>query len=83
MQLIKWAINSIKAALVFILIIPIKIYQHAISPMFGASCRYTPTCSAYAVEALKKHGPFKGAYLAIKRILSCHPWGGHGHDPVP
>lgn len=66
-----------------ILIVPIKIYQYTISPMLGASCRYTPTCSAYSIEALKKHGPFKGSYLAIKRIFSCHPWGGHGHDPVP
>jgi putative membrane protein insertion efficiency factor len=73
----------IKKALVFILIIPIKIYQYAISPMLGASCRYTPTCSTYAIQALKKHGPLKGTYLAIKRILKCNPWGGHGHDPVP
>jgi putative membrane protein insertion efficiency factor len=73
----------IKKALVFILIIPIKIYQYTISPMLGASCRYTPTCSTYAIQALKKHGPLKGTYLAIKRILKCNPWGGHGHDPVP
>ncbi|MCW3788728.1 membrane protein insertion efficiency factor YidD [Plebeiibacterium sediminum] len=83
MQLIKWLYKVIIAGIVFILIIPIKIYQHAISPMLGASCRYTPTCSAYSIEALKKHGPIKGSYLAIKRILSCNPWGGHGHDPVP
>ncbi|TLX73050.1 membrane protein insertion efficiency factor YidD [Labilibacter sediminis] len=73
----------LKAGLIFILIIPIKIYQHVISPMLGTSCRYTPSCSAYSIEAIKKHGPFKGMYLAIKRILSCNPWGGHGHDPVP
>ncbi len=73
----------IKKGLVVILIIPIKIYQHVLSPMLGASCRYTPTCSTYSIQALKKHGPFKGTYLAIKRILSCNPWGGHGHDPVP
>ncbi len=83
MQLIKWLYKVIIAGIVFILIIPIKVYQHAISPMLGASCRYTPTCSAYSIEALKKHGPIKGSYLAIKRILSCNPWGGHGHDPVP
>lgn len=46
-------------------------------------CRYSPTCSAYALEAIKKHGPWKGAWLAAKRILHCHPWGGHGYDPVP
>jgi len=83
MNLIKICLGYIKAGFVFILIIPIKIYQYTISPMLGASCRYTPTCSAYSIEALKKHGPIKGSYLAIKRILSCNPWGGHGSDPVP
>ncbi|MDE5573541.1 MAG: membrane protein insertion efficiency factor YidD [Muribaculaceae bacterium] len=66
-----------------LLIIPIKFYQLAISPMFPASCRFTPTCSAYAIEALKKHGPIKGLWLTIKRIARCHPWGGSGYDPVP
>lgn len=61
----------------------IKIYQYTISPMLGASCRYEPSCSKYGIEALKKYGFFKGSYLTIKRILSCNPWGGHGHDPVP
>jgi len=69
--------------LINLLIIPVKIYQYTISPMLGASCRYTPSCSAYSIEALKKHGPFKGLFFSIKRILSCNPWGGHGHDPVP
>ncbi|MBD5199141.1 MAG: membrane protein insertion efficiency factor YidD [Bacteroidales bacterium] len=66
-----------------LLILPIRFYQLAISPMFPASCRYTPTCSAYAIEALKKHGPIKGSWLTIKRIARCHPWGGSGYDPVP
>ncbi|UPK70707.1 membrane protein insertion efficiency factor YidD [Chitinophaga filiformis] len=61
----------------------IRIYQWGISPLLGAKCRYTPTCSQYGVEALQKYGLIKGGYLTIKRILSCHPWGGHGHDPVP
>ncbi|MEC5147479.1 membrane protein insertion efficiency factor YidD [Chitinophaga sp. 212800010-3] len=61
----------------------IKIYQWFISPLLGSKCRYTPTCSQYGLEAFKKYGPFKGGYLTIKRILSCHPWGGHGYDPVP
>ncbi|RLD63874.1 MAG: membrane protein insertion efficiency factor YidD [Bacteroidetes bacterium] len=61
----------------------IKIYQYVISPITPSSCRYTPTCSVYSVEAIKKHGPIKGGYYAIKRILSCNPWGGHGYDPVP
>jgi hypothetical protein len=51
--------------------------------MLGPKCRYTPTCSEYTVQALKKHGLFKGGWLAIKRISSCHPWGGSGYDPVP
>jgi putative membrane protein insertion efficiency factor len=61
----------------------IRFYQYVISPYFPASCRYTPTCSAYGTEALRKHGPFKGGWLTIKRILSCNPWGGSGYDPVP
>ncbi|NVN93756.1 MAG: membrane protein insertion efficiency factor YidD [Bacteroidetes bacterium] len=64
-------------------IIIIRFYQYVISPYFPASCRYTPTCSVYSIEALKKHGPFKGGWLTIKRILSCNPWGGNGYDPVP
>jgi len=64
-------------------ILLIKFYQYVISPAIGPKCRYTPTCSQYAIEALKKYGLFKGGWLAIKRIASCHPWGGHGHDPVP
>lgn len=66
---------------VFILII--RFYQYVISPYFPAACRYTPTCSVYGIEALKKHGAFKGSWLTIKRILSCNPWGGSGYDPVP
>ncbi len=61
----------------------IKLYQLVISPWLGPSCRYAPTCSQYAIEALKKYGPFKGLWLTIKRISKCHPWGGHGPDPVP
>lgn len=69
--------------LVALLILPIRFYQRAISPMLPAACRYQPTCSQYAVEAIKKYGPIKGLWLAIKRILRCHPWGGSGYDPVP
>jgi uncharacterized protein len=68
---------------VFILIIPVRIYQWFISPLIPNSCRYTPTCSNYAIEALKVHGPLKGLWLATWRILRCNPWGGHGYDPVP
>jgi putative membrane protein insertion efficiency factor len=66
-----------------LLIIPIKIYQTIISPLLGPSCRFTPTCSQYAVEAIQKYGPLKGSWLSFKRILKCHPWGGSGYDPVP
>ncbi len=61
----------------------IKLYQWLISPLLGANCRYTPTCSQYGIEAIKKYGPFKGGWLTLKRIGRCHPWGRHGHDPVP
>lgn len=61
----------------------IRLYQWALSPWLGKQCRYTPTCSRYGIEALKKYGLFKGGYLTVRRILSCHPWGGHGYDPVP
>jgi len=61
----------------------VRFYQAAISPYTPSSCRFTPTCSHYAVEALQKHGLFSGGYLAVKRIFSCHPWGKAGYDPVP
>lgn len=72
-----------KKLLTKILLLPVYFYKYSISPMLPPSCRYTPTCSEYAIDALKKHGPFKGLWLATKRILSCHPWGGSGYDPVP
>jgi len=77
--LMRW----IRRALIVLLTVPIKIYQWIISPALPKTCRYHPTCSEYALEALKIHGPIKGLLLGTKRILSCHPWGGHGHDPVP
>lgn len=61
----------------------IRLYQILLSPILGASCRYTPTCSQYGLEAIRKFGPFKGGWLTLKRIGRCNPWGGHGHDPVP
>lgn len=67
-----------------ILIILIEFYRHQISPFKGGSCcRFTPTCSEYALEAVKKYGALKGSYLAIRRILRCRPFGGGGYDPVP
>jgi uncharacterized protein len=61
----------------------IWVYRNMISPLKPATCRYTPTCSAYALGAVNKHGPFKGGWMALKRIGRCHPWGGSGYDPVP
>lgn len=61
----------------------IWVYQRMISPLTPASCRYTPTCSSYAVQAVNRYGPFRGGWLALKRIGRCHPWGGSGYDPVP
>lgn len=75
--------RRMKRFLTKLLVWPIRFYQVAISPHFPAACRYTPTCSQYAIEALRKYGPPKGLWLAAKRILRCHPWGGHGYDPVP
>ena len=66
-----------------LLILLIQFYRKCISPLFPPCCRYTPTCSQYAVEAITKYGPFKGTWLAIKRIARGHPWGGSGYDPVP
>ena len=66
-----------------LLILPIRFYQGAISPLLPPACRYTPTCSQYAVEAIMLHGPLKGTWLAVKRICRCNPWGGSGYDPVP
>ena len=66
-----------------ILIFFIRIYQYTISPLLGANCRFTPTCSAYTIQAIQEWGAVKGIWLGIKRLIRCHPWGGHGHDPVP
>ncbi|RUA10473.1 MAG: membrane protein insertion efficiency factor YidD [Flavobacteriia bacterium] len=69
--------------LTFPFIVLVRFYQVAISPYTPSSCRYTPTCSHYTVEALQKHGLFRGGWLSVKRIASCNPWGGSGYDPVP
>lgn len=67
----------------WLLLLLVAVYQKAISPFLGSHCRYTPTCSEYAKEAIQKHGPIRGVRLAIRRILSCNPRGGSGYDPVP
>ncbi len=69
--------------LAFVLSLPVRAYRLLFSPWVGHGCRYQPTCSAYALEALEKHGGIKGSWLAIRRIGRCHPLGGTGYDPVP
>ena len=75
----KWLSHIISR----LLVLPIRFYQLCISPLLGPSCRFQPTCSEYARQAILKHGPIKGLGLAIWRILRCNPWGGSGYDPVP
>jgi putative membrane protein insertion efficiency factor len=85
-NLIRKGLNSnpmLQRIVVFFFLVLIRIYQGMISPFLPNSCRYTPTCSTYAKEALQKHGLWEGLRLTVKRIFSCHPWGGSGHDPVP
>ena len=73
----------LKNVLIFPFVFLIKFYQVCVSPFTPPACRFTPTCSQYALEAFRKYGPFKGLYLSVRRILRCHPWGGSGYDPVP
>ena len=80
---IRQGVRAVLRAIGWILILPIRFYQKFISPLTPPTCRFTPTCSQYAVEAIRKHGPFKGLALAVWRILRCNPWGGSGYDPVP
>lgn len=83
MDFLKKTYKIIAKLLAFPFMVLIKAYQMFLSPILPSSCRYTPTCSHYTMEALKKYGIFKGGWLGIKRISSCHPWGGSGYDPVP
>ncbi len=76
-------IHAVTSVAGFVIIAVVKIYQWGISPLFPASCRYTPTCSHYMIEAVRVHGPLRGLWLGLKRIGRCHPWGGMGYDPVP
>lgn len=82
-QLYRQSATALSGLVKLVIVGLVRFYQYALSPLFPSSCRYTPTCSQYCIEAVKKHGPLKGTFLAIKRIGRCHPWGGHGHDPVP
>jgi putative membrane protein insertion efficiency factor len=75
--------NAVSKALAWPLILLVRFYRLAISPWLGGNCRFDPTCSSYAIEALQVHGVIKGTWLAARRIGRCHPWGGSGYDPVP
>lgn len=80
---IKHGVTQVGRFIGWLLILPIRFYRKFLSPLKPPTCRFTPTCSQYAIEAIRKHGPFKGLALAIWRILRCNPWGGSGYDPVP
>ena len=66
-----------------VLIVPVTIYRWLVSPVLGCNCRYCPSCSEYAIEALRWHGAVRGVCMGLRRIARCHPWGGYGYDPVP
>ena len=83
MSVFKKIIGGFNRGLSWLMIALIKVYQHTLSPLIGRSCRYQPTCSNYGIEAIRKHGPYKGFWLTLKRVLSCNPWGGSGYAPVP
>jgi putative membrane protein insertion efficiency factor len=75
--------GAVGKVLAWPLLVLVWIYRNAVSPLLGANCRFQPTCAAYAEEALRRYGAFRGGWLALKRISRCHPWGGSGYDPVP
>ena len=83
MNLLKTILHLLSRVITGLLVAPIVFYQKFITPYTPPSCRFTPTCSEYARQALLKYGPLKGLALAIRRILRCNPWGGSGYDPVP
>ena len=76
-------LNALGRLLAWPLLLLVRIYSFVISPLLGVNCRYQPTCSEYAIEALRLHGAFRGTVLAARRIARCHPWGESGYDPVP
>lgn len=79
----NYVYEFLKKILAYIFIALVNFYKYALSPLKPPTCRYTPTCSDYTIQAIKKHGPFLGGYYSLKRILSCNPWGGSGYDPIP
>lgn len=83
MSLLSSILKFFSSILSYVLKGLITVYKYVISPLLGPKCRYLPTCSSYAMEAIEIHGPFKGGWLGLKRILRCNPWGASGYDPVP
>ena len=79
----KQIVSALLTPLVFMALGLIKVYQLFVSPLLGANCRYVPSCSEYAADALRQYGAIRGGWLALRRIMRCHPWGGSGHDPLP
>ena len=75
--------KTLSRIVTFLLLLPIHFYRYCLSPLKPPTCRFVPTCSEYAVQAIRKYGPIKGVWLALKRLCRCHPWGGSGYDPVP
>jgi len=82
-KIVEKVIPLLSKSITIIPIILVKIYQYTISPFFPNSCRFYPSCSEYSLQAFKKHGLIKGFWLTVNRLRKCHPWGGHGIDPVP
>ncbi len=76
-------LRLVSEAVIAVMLGLLRLYKVAISPLLPASCRFVPSCSEYFAEALRRHGVWKGSYLGVRRLLRCHPWGGHGYDPVP
>ena len=79
----KQLLLFISKSITIIPIVLVKVYQYTISPFFPNSCRFTPSCSEYSLQAFEKHGFLKGFWLTVNRLRKCHPWGGHGYDPIP
>lgn len=75
--------NLVMRLLAHLVSVPVLIWRYLISPAMPPACRYMPSCSEYSLEALRLHGPVRGSYLTVRRLARCHPWGGHGYDPVP
>jgi len=82
-MIIKQKMKSVSRIFTSLLLSPVYFYRYCISPLKPPTCRFTPTCSEYAIIALKKYGALKGIWLTLKRLSRCHPWGGEGYDPVP